>query len=260
MDSRTFMIYIVIGILVSSLGIWIIYDIIKNKELFSNANLKLERNLSNERYEILPEKKFRKEPYVPDPKRNLQNASIPVGSKNTFKFMPTPTIEDRNISIKRKQLQNASIPVGSSDKFKFMPTPTIEDRNMRRGHMKRNQLQNANIAVRSEENFTTTLKPSYDYDIETANTHTRETFENSDQFPSHNSIFCTCGGLIHKNCEKAANRVDSYNSGVTEFSTFPNKNWGNTMPYDRFVDKPDYENHSTNWYDIMPYDIYNSST
>lgn len=75
---------------------------------------------------------------------------------------------------------------------------------------------------------------------------------------NNNSIFCTCGSLINKNCTSPESRVNNYNSGLTEFSNFKPHDWENIMPYDKFISKPDYEKRNSGWVDEMPYDIYNS--
>ena len=69
------------------------------------------------------------------------------------------------------------------------------------------------------------------------------------------STFCNCGGgIIRSNCESPAKRVDAYHSGTTEQSKFQNKNWqSNPMPYDAFIQQPNYESQNTNWFDPMPY-------
>lgn len=71
------------------------------------------------------------------------------------------------------------------------------------------------------------------------------------------STFCTCGGLIDQDCETPAHRVNTYNyKGVTENSKFKDKGWTDVMPYDQFIQQPNYEQQNTNWFDVMPYDIY----
>jgi len=52
------------------------------------------------------------------------------------------------------------------------------------------------------------------------------------------STYCNCGGgIINKNCEDHASRVNSYNNGLNEQTKFKNKNWGVAMPYDNFNNK-----------------------
>jgi len=187
MNTRNFIIYFVIGVLVCGVGVWIIYDIVKHKKLFTFENLRLERNQGNERYEILPE----------------------MNSSKQHNKIDIPLTEEQ---LKKKSAEmNASIPINPV----FMPTPVINDK--------------------------------------------VERFENIKQnFPDVSSIFCTCGGLIDQTCVDPSNRVNSYNSGKTEFSKFPNKNWFDVMPYDQFIQQPNYENQNTHWQDVMPYDIYQS--
>ena len=193
MNTRNFIIYFVIGVLVCGVGIWIIYDIVKHKKLFTFENLRLERNQSNERYEILPEMN------VPKHKNQSNTIATPL------------TVEQ----LKKKSAEmNASIPI----KPVFMPTPVINDK------------------VERFEN----------------STNIKQTF------PDISSTFCTCGGLIDQTCEDTTNRVNSYNSGKTEFSKFPNKNWSDVMPYDQYIQQPNYEHQNTHWQDVMPYDIYQS--
>lgn len=73
------------------------------------------------------------------------------------------------------------------------------------------------------------------------------------------STFCTCGGLIHQTCASTEQRVNNYNKGLTEFAKLPNKGWQDVMPYDEWVETPNYYKQSTNWSDVMPYDIYQSN-
>ena len=76
-------------------------------------------------------------------------------------------------------------------------------------------------------------------------------------YPKNKSTFCTCGGLIDENCVNPADRINSYNSGLTELSKLPDKHWYNVMPYDQFIKQPN-DQQNTNWQDIMPYDMYES--
>ena len=69
------------------------------------------------------------------------------------------------------------------------------------------------------------------------------------------STFCTCGGLIHESCRSPTDRVNSYNSGFTESSKFPNKQWSKNMPYDQFIDQQNPEQQNTGWFDVMPYEF-----
>ena len=213
MNISKFLMYFIIGIVFCGVGIWIIYDIVKHKRLFSFENLRIERNQSNERYEITPNKKSK------------LHASVPIKKHPTTKhdtkhhhttFMPTPvqpTLVSHNM------------------------TPTV-----------------VSMPGHNVEN--------YDNNIPVINMDTQPTYvpvHNIGQnFPPNKATFCTCGGLIDENCETPTDRVNSYNSGVTELSQFHNKKWSSTMPYDQFIQQPNYEQQSTQWQDVMPYDIYES--
>ena len=70
------------------------------------------------------------------------------------------------------------------------------------------------------------------------------------------STFCNCDGMIAQNCVDPKVKVDSYNSGKTELSKFQDKSWENIMPYDQYIQVPNYSKQSTNWFDPMPESIY----
>jgi hypothetical protein len=70
------------------------------------------------------------------------------------------------------------------------------------------------------------------------------------------STFCNCDGMIAQNCVDPKVKVDSYNAGNTEFSKFPDKGWDDIMPYDQYIQTPNYYNQNTNWFDPMPESIY----
>jgi hypothetical protein len=86
-----------------------------------------------------------------------------------------------------------------------------------------------------------------------------ENYEQTSKGENNKSIFCTCDSLINKDCESTVSRVNSYNSGFTEFSKFKDKGWVDVMPYDEFISKPNYENSNIGWKDEMPYQIYNGN-
>lgn len=93
------------------------------------------------------------------------------------------------------------------------------------------------------------------------------------------STFCVCNGLIDQDCTPPQESVNSYNAGNTEYSVFQkNPNWRNAvMPYDQYISNGNnnylaspyidsstvdasYINYHTNWFDVMPYDIYANQT
>jgi hypothetical protein len=93
------------------------------------------------------------------------------------------------------------------------------------------------------------------------------------------STFCVCNGLIDQDCTPPQESVNSYEAGNTEYSVLrKNPNWRNTtMPYDQYISNGNngylaspyidsstvdasYINYHTNWFDVMPYDIYANQT
>jgi hypothetical protein len=70
------------------------------------------------------------------------------------------------------------------------------------------------------------------------------------------STFCQCSSISEQICADPATYVNSYNSGLTESSTFKNKNWSDIMPYDQYIQQPNYYKQNTEWADGMPYSIY----
>ncbi len=106
------------------------------------------------------------------------------------------------------------------------------------------------------ENYEQELDTIYEQEIDDS---VYENYEQTSKSENNKSIFCTCDSLINKDCESTVSRVNSYNSGLTEFSKFKDKGWVDIMPYDEFISKPNYENSNMGWKDEMPYQIYNGN-
>ena len=199
--------------------------VIKKKERYLEMERKQERNESNERYEIIPESLYQD-----------QNASSP--------YPPEPVIP---FQIYDPQDINVDIIEITCDDDSTQPQatmmPTQQPATMMPTQQPTTMMPSKQRMKKSKENF-----QAFEVDV----------IGITEQKLEKPSTFCTCGGLIHQDCDSTFKRVDSYNKGNTEFSKFPDKGWNDVMPYDQWTEQPNYYNQNTNWFDVMPYDIYQS--